>query len=134
MEFSADPTEQQVAEIDRGLDEHNAQLVSPRSLTRVQGVFVDSGRVVAGLVAAAYWGKLHVRLLWVHPDYRAKGLGRRLMGWAEERGRELGCVSAVVDTMSFQAPEFYSRLGYRCFGTSDGYEGGASRYYFEKEL
>ena len=79
---------------------------------------------MAGIIAAAYWGKLHISLLWVHPDYRSKGLGRRLMGWAEERGRELGCVSAMVNTMSFQAPDFYAKLGYRCFGQSDGYEGG----------
>ena len=134
MEFLADPTEEQIAEVERGLDEHNAVLASARSATRVRGVFVESGRVVAGLDAAAYWGKLHLRLLWVDPDYRAKGLGRRLMEWAEERGRETGCVSVMVDTMSFQAPDFYAGLGYRCFGQSDGYKGGASRYYFEKDL
>ena len=61
-------------------------------------------------------------------------MGRRLMAWAEERGRELKCVSVVVDTMSFQAPDFYAKLGYRQFGVSGGYEGGASRRYFEKRL
>ena len=134
MQFYADPTEEQVAAIDRGLSEHNIGLVSPRAAMRVRGVFVASDRVVAGIVAAAYWGKLHIGLLWVHPDYRSQGLGRRLMEWAEERGRELDCSSAMVNTMSFQAPDFYARLGYRCFGQSDGYAGGASRYYFEKCL
>ena len=134
IEFFENPTEEQVAEVERGLDEHNAGVASTRSVTRVRGVFVDSGRVVAGLDAAAHWGKLHVRLLWVHPDYRSKGLGNRLMAWAEERGKELRCVSVVVDTMSFQAPGFYAKLGYRRFGLSEGYEGGASRHYFEKEL
>ncbi len=83
---------------------------------------------------AAYWGKVHVRTLWVHPDHRSKGLGSRLVGWAEERGRELGCVAVVVDTMSFQAPDFYTRRGYRQFGLSEGYAGGASRHYLEKKL
>ena len=89
---------------------------------------------MAGVVATAHWGKLYVRLLWVHPDYRSRSLGNQLMAWAEERGREMGCVSTVVDTMSFQAPDFYAKLGYRRFGQSDGYEGSASRYYFEKCL
>ena len=75
-----------------------------------------------------------MRLLWVHPGHQSKGLGSRLMRWAEERGREMGCASAVVDTMSFQAPEFYAKLGYLQIGTSEGYEGGASRHYFEKKL
>ena len=134
MEFFADPTQEQAAAVERGLDEYNAMLASERSATPVRGVFVESGRVVAGIDGAAYWGKLHVRLLWVHPDHQSKGLGSRLMDWAEERGKELGCTSAMVDTMSFQAPDFYAKLGYRQFGLSEGYEGGASRHYFEKEL
>jgi len=90
--------------------------------------------VVAGITGTAYWGKLHIRILWVHPDHQSKGLGSRLMDWAEGRGRELRCTSALVDTMSFQAAGFYAKLGYRQFGLSEGYEGGASRHYFEKML
>ena len=134
MEFVANPTDHQLAEVERGLDEYNAGVVSARSVTPVQAVFAESDRVVAGIVAAAYWGKLHVRLLWVHHDHQSKGLGSRLMRWAEERGRELRCASVLVDTMSFQAPEFYARLGYRQFAVSEGYEGRASRHYFEKYL
>ena len=126
VEFVADPTDEEAAEIELGLGE--------RPATRVRAVFVESGRVVAGLDGAAYWGKIHVRLLWVHPAHRSKGLGRRLTRWAEQRGRELGCMAVLVDTMSFQAPGFYAGLGYRQFGLSEGYEGGASRHYFEKEL
>ena len=106
MGFAIDPTDEQLAEIERGLGEYNAGVASPRSATRVRAVFVDGGQVLAGLDGAAYWGKLHIQLLWVHPDHQSKGLGRRLMGWAEEQGRKLGCKSAMVDTMSFQAPEF----------------------------
>ena len=134
MEFITDPTERQLAEIERGLDDYNAGVASARTVNRVRAVFVEGGRVVAGLDAATYWGKLHVRLLWVHPDHQSRGLGTRLMLWAEEQGRNLGCKSAMIDTMSFQAPEFYARLGYHQFGMSEGYEGGASRHYFEKEI
>ena len=134
MEFVEDPTDGQAGEIDRGLVEYSADFASSRDPVPVRAVFVESGEVVAGVDGAEYWRKLHVRRLWVHADYRSRGLGRRLMEWAEERGRELGCTGVVVDTMSFQAPGFYERLGYRRFGLSEGYEGGASRHYFEKGL
>lgn len=134
MNFIVDPTAEQAVEIERGLDEHNASVASVRSVIRVRAAFVESGHVVAGLEGAAYWGKIHVRILWVHPDYRSKGLGHRLMNWAEERGRGLGCTAVVVDTMSFQAPDFYAKLGYRQIGVSEGYEDGARRHYFEKNL
>ena len=116
------------------MDEYNASLASARSTTPVRAAFIESGQVVAGIIGAAYWGKLHIRILWVHPDYQSKGLGSRLVDWAEGRGRELGCISVMVDTMSFQAPVFYERRGYRRFGVSQGYESGASRHYFEKDL
>ena len=134
IEFVAGATDEQVAKMEWGLEEHSAAFASSRAPVPVRAVYLDSGRMVAGLDGAEYWKKIHVRRLWVHPDYRSRGLGRRLMEWAEERGRELGCTSLVVDTMSFQAPGFYERLGYRRFGMSEGYEGGASRHYFEKGL
>ena len=134
MEFIVDPTEQQAAAIERGLDEYNAGVASARSSTPVRAAFLDSGQVMAGIVGAAYWGKLHIRILWVHPDHQSKGLGSRLMDWAEGRAKELNCASVVVDTMSFQAVDFYAKLGYCQFGLSEGYEGGASRHYFEKVL
>ena len=134
MEFLTEPSEEQAAEIGRGLDAHNVEVGVTRSVVPVRGVYVDAGVVVAGIEAVVYWGKLHIRTLWVHEDYRSMGLGSRLMAWAEERGRELDCRSAVVNTMSFQAPEFYVRLGYRQFGVSVGYAGGARRHYFEKAL
>ena len=134
MEFIVDPTEQQAAAIERGLDEYNAGVASARSSTPVRAAFLNSGQVMAGIVGAAYWGKLHIRILWVHPDHQSKGLGSRLMDWAEGRAKELDCASVVVDTMSFQAADFYAKLGYRQFGLSEGYEGGASRHYFEKVL
>ena len=134
MEFLANPTDEQLATIERGLDDYNAGVASTRSSTPVRAVVIDSEQVVAGIVGAAYWGKLHIRILWVHPDNQSKGLGSSLMDWIEQRGKELGCTAAMVDTMSFQAPSFYERLGYCRFGVSEGYEGGASRHYFEKEL
>lgn len=134
MKIVDDLTDDQVGEIEKGLDAHNIDLISPRSVIPLRSGIIDSGRLVAGIVGAVYWGKLHIRLLWVDPEFRSLGLGGRLMDWAEQHGRQLGCTAAVVDTMSFQAPEFYKRRGYRQFGVLYGYEGGASRHYLEKTL
>ena len=106
MEFLANPTAEQMVAIERGLDDYNGSVASTRFTIPVRAVFVESGQVVAGMVGAAYWGKLHIRILWVHPDCQSQGLGSRLMEWVEERGRALGCTAALVETMSFQAPAF----------------------------
>ena len=134
MDFCETLTDEQVDALEQGLNDFNASRLTTRDVVRVRAGYVDSGRVVAGVVGAAYWGKLHIGLLWVHSDYRSGGLGSGLMDWAEARGRELGCTAVVLGTMSFQGPEFYQRRGYRQFGLSDGYEGGARRHYLEKWL
>ena len=58
MEFVADPTDEQAAKIDRGLVEYSADFASTRSPVPVRAVFVESGRVVAGIDGAGYWRKV----------------------------------------------------------------------------
>ena len=99
------------------------------------GIFVrdQAGEMRAGLIGYTYAGWLFINLLWVHADLRRSGLGRGLMAEAERRGRKLGCHSAYVDTFTFQAPEFYPRLGYREFGRLD-VPPDHQRIFFQKQL
>ena len=82
------------------------------------GIFVRNreGEVLAGIDAAAYAGWLFVHTLWVAPGLRHSGIGRELLMRAERYGAEHGCHSAWLYTYSFQAPEFYRKLGYEPFG------------------
>ena len=90
--------------------------------------FVD-----AGLVAECYAGWMFIKYLWVHGRWRRAGIGRALMLEAERRAAALGCRYAWVDTFSFQAPEFYKKLGYREFGRLD-YPPSHNRIFLQKTL
>jgi 8-oxo-dGTP pyrophosphatase MutT (NUDIX family) len=78
-------------------------------------------------------GWLFVDHLWVHGDLRKRGIGRELLRQAEQHAILSGCHSAWLDTFSFQAPQFYQRLGYEVFGALD-YPPDHRRLFLKKRL
>ena len=53
---------------------------------------------------------------------------------AEAEAIRRGCKNAHLDTLSFQALDFYKKYGYTVFGQLDGLPPGHSRYYLRKTL
>jgi len=49
-------------------------------------------------------------------------------------GKEYGCSFAFVETMNFQASEFYQKLGFQIELKRDGYAGDRCFYYLRKDL
>jgi GNAT superfamily N-acetyltransferase len=82
----------------------------------------------------SYYRWLFVELLFVPASMRGQGLGTELMRQAESVARARGCHGIWLDTFSFQAPDFYERLGFDRFGTIDAYPLQHSRLFFQKRL
>jgi GNAT superfamily N-acetyltransferase len=94
----------------------------------------NKGKIVAGLVADTYWGWMYVNVLWVAEGHRRKGWGQALLGKAEAEARERGVRNVFLDSFSFQAPQFYAKLGYREFGRLNDFPSGHSRHWMTKAL
>jgi 8-oxo-dGTP pyrophosphatase MutT (NUDIX family)/GNAT superfamily N-acetyltransferase len=120
--------------IDNALGEYNAPFLRDPGYSYF-GIFVraDNGAIRAGLIGNCYAGWLFVNLLWIHAELRRQGLGRRLIGEAERHALAFGCHSAYVDTFSYQAPDFYRKLGFEVYGTLD-YPPAHKRYFLSKPL
>lgn len=116
------------------LSENSAATGFPYSPDPVKLKVVESGTIIAGLVGFTCWDWLYIETLAVDTDYRGQGLGRRLVLETERIARERNCHAAWVDTFSFQAPEFYKRLGYTSFGTLPDFPAGQQRIFFRKSL
>lgn len=95
----------------------------------------DQNQIIAGCNGCVFYASIHTDQLWVHADYRGRGMGRQLMNEIDCYGRELGCHLATLITMSFQnAQEFYENLGYECDFKRPGYEDGSSCIFLRKLL
>ena len=125
-----------IAAVERGLAEHAALSRVP---VRVEVPLLVAARgsgssLLGALLGRTVWGWLHVKELWVAPDHRGRGLGRRLLQAAEEAAIAQGCHGSYLDTFDFQALPFYLRMGYSTFGELDDFPAGHKRHFLQKRL
>jgi GNAT superfamily N-acetyltransferase len=90
--------------------------------------------VVGGLWGKIYYEWLFVELLFVPENLRGARLGSQMIAKAEDMARQKNCVGVWLDTFSFQAPEFYRKLGYDVFGSLDNYPTGRTRFFLQKRF
>jgi GNAT superfamily N-acetyltransferase len=121
--------------ISEGLAAYN-QASSGVADGRDLGVLVKNatGVVVGGIIGRTSLGLLFIDLVYLPATLRRHGLGGRMLKLAEDEGRARGCVSAMLYTISFQAPAFYVRQGWREFGRVPCKPDGAARIFFTKTL
>jgi GNAT superfamily N-acetyltransferase len=94
----------------------------------------ETGAVVGGLIGKTSYKLFFLDLFALPDSVRSKGLGAKLLAQAEEEARKRGCVAAELMTIHFQAPEFYSRHGWREFGRIEIAPPGHTRIFMRKDL
>jgi len=118
-----------------GLAQNNRETFG-RVDTRTLDVVVRdaSGAIVGGLLGRSSLGLFFLDLFYLPAALRRGGLGSRIMEQAEAEARRRGCTSAFVYTVTFQAPDFYEKHGYRRFGEIACPPDGATRIFLSKSL
>ena len=130
------PTTEEAHAVGAGLAGFNEQQSGIRD-SRPLAVIVRDPRTkqpVGGLTGRTSLGLLFIDLFFLPDELRGDGLGSRLLRLAEDEARHRGCVGAVLYTISFQAPGFYERHGYRVLGTVPCLPPGTSRIFMTKPL
>jgi len=100
------------------------------------GIFLrDSTQNIVAAAAGHTWGKTcELRQVWVAEPLRRQGIGRRLLAEAEAEALRRGCRQLVLTTHSFQAPEFYEKLGFTVVSEVAEYPRGYSQIVLRKSL
>ncbi len=124
------------AAIGAGLAAYNADRFRPGDTATLDVLVRDdnSGEPVGGLLGHTSFGLFFLDLFYLPEALRGCGLGGRIIALAENEARCRGCTAAFVMTVTFQAPGFYERCGYRRFGEIACPPDGATRIFFAKSL
>ena len=129
------PTDKEIAFVNNALQKFNNEKVGPDNHELLNIVEYDnSGNIIAGIFGGTYWGWMHIDILWVDENHRRQGLGSQLLETAESEAIKRGCHSVHVDTMSWQAPDFYKKHGYETISELNDIPSGNKKFHLIKKL
>ncbi|MFN9030172.1 MAG: GNAT family N-acetyltransferase [Betaproteobacteria bacterium] len=121
--------------IDTDLGDYNDAAAPLHEVRPISAVARDATGAVLGGAIGRRWGPCcELRQLWVHEDLRGTGLGTRIAQQFERHAAAHGCTVVLLETLSFQAPEFYKRLGYRIEHERTMYPHGITKVFMTKTL
>jgi GNAT superfamily N-acetyltransferase len=117
-----------------GLMRYNTEKMGKQKYKRIAVSLREGSEIVGGIVGEVWTTVLFIQLFWLEQRLRRKSFGAKLIKAIEDEARRFGATVAYVDTMSFQAPGFYRKRGYKEFGSIEGYPGGVTRHWLTKTL
>jgi GNAT superfamily N-acetyltransferase len=137
LQFSLEdsPSLRDLEFLETQINEHNVLKTGRRDF-RPLAVFLrnEDKQIIAGLSGYTWAGFCEIRFLWVHETMRGRGLGKQLLSAAETEVKARGCSLVALNSYSFQAPDFYKKLGYEEVGHVNDCPPGQAHYYFKKQL
>ena len=132
---SGEPNPEDKKVLVEGMLSHHAKKGHPRK-SEVFSIFMkdQNNKVLGGVIVSFLWNGMEIQSLWVDESQRKQGWGQKLMEAVEAEAIKRGCTLAYTNTFSWQAPDFYSKLGYTLYGKLEGFPEGNSLSYFCKKL
>jgi len=94
----------------------------------------DAGEVVAGACAKTFGHWLMIETLWVSESLRGEGWGSKILEQLEQKAKMKGCQFSLLDTLEFQAKEFYEKYGYQVQWTQEHYPIEGAKFFMVKAL
>jgi GNAT superfamily N-acetyltransferase len=135
IDTQLDPSDADVGRIDSGLHDYNQRSADLAAIRRFACFARSSDGTLVGGALGRWWGvACELQQIWVDEALRRRGIGAALMQRVEAIAIESGCRLIYLDTFTFQAPEFYYRLGYETACRLDGFPDGGSKFILRKAL
>jgi ribosomal protein S18 acetylase RimI-like enzyme len=124
-----------IAELRDQLVAHNIESTGYGQYRSLSCFLRDSERrLQAGISGFSWGGYAMIEWLWVSPSLRGASLGTQLVRAVEVEVRARGCQVIRVNTHTFQAPDFYRKLGYKQIGFSENTPIDHGEVFFAKRL
>lgn len=135
IKFVENPDPKAVQILNEGIMAHAKQI---KGFGPIQffGFFIhdENNQIVGGCQCDMLYGCLYVGSLWVSENLRGQGYGTKLMRSVEKLAKEQHCNFVAVNTMSWEALDFYKKLGFIVEFERSGFIDNAIFYFMRKDL
>ena len=135
ISFETDSKHEDIQILNDGIKEH---MLAKRNLKPISSFsyFIrdDSDNIVGGCHGDLFFGRVYVGSLWVAESLRGQGYGTKLMRAAEDFANENACNFIAVNTMDWEALDFYKKFGFYVELERKGFDKGSIFYFLRKEL
>jgi GNAT superfamily N-acetyltransferase len=129
------PKEQDISEIRNNLIQYNLSHIELKIVKPIAIFVIDeNANKLGGISAETHGNWLEIRFLWVDEKLRGRKIGSKLLKDAEVEAIKRGCKYSFLNTFSFQARDFYIKIGYKEVFTLEEYPLTSKRHYFVKQL
>ncbi len=132
-----DPKKEDFELLRLGIDENNILVTGESTGNQDITFFIRiSDHEIIGGIRGTYniSGWLYINALWVDKNYRNQGYATLLMQSIENEAKEKGCKNSYLNTISFQAPKFYMKLGYKKFAELENFHLEYNKVFLMKKL
>jgi GNAT superfamily N-acetyltransferase len=131
-----DLTAEQSSLITEGFKLHAEHLAAPLyNKERLNWLAHDERQLLIGAVTAdLLWDWIYIDELFVNESSRGQGIGKKLMLQAEQYAIDRRLTGVWLWTQSWQAADFYQKLGYEEFTRFNNFPQGHTRIGFRKTL
>ena len=133
--YEANPRGEDVQLLNDGIMEHAKQKKGMKQLDFFAFFIRDEeGKILGGCAGDNMYGGFFVGQLWVSEKLRGQGYGTKLMEKAETLARKSGCRFMAVNTMDWEALDFYKKLGFYVEFERHGFDKNSIFYFLRKNL
>lgn len=131
----AAPKEEEFEVLKHGLNAFNESFTGYLQRESIASFVKDeSGTVLGGILGEIKWGWLYVQGLWIDAALRGAGWGSALLTTLEDYALTKDVSNFRLETTSFQALDFYRKMGYRPFGELRDFPPGHVSYFLKKQV
>jgi GNAT superfamily N-acetyltransferase len=121
--------------LERKIDTFNRGKAGPTQWAPLDLEVKDQkGRSIGGLTGYSYLGWLYIDILFINAPFRGRDIGTQLLQKAEAWAKKRKCRYVHLITFSFQARDFYQKLGYELYGEVGPFAKDHVKYYLKKAL